>query len=350
MFHNAGGASREKASTATVSKKVNILSAAVAVACMLCGAASLSAGAVGVIAAVPLAVFASVACAMLFSFSGGVYRFVPALCALCALAFGIRGALFCVLAILCGACVALCIASRRKRFETVLWLTMCVCAVLCAFLAVSVAESYGDASRDSFDRYISALSEKIENAYLDGIKGMEEVFEVTGAMTEDKQQRLDRLSSADQVEAISSSVIISVPAYVAAAISILCYGMFSVFLMMANKAGQKLFAFRIYAVPPFLSHVYVICSFATFFISAKTVFGLGIFYVTVLLTPCFVYVGLRGLGALIRSGAPAGLRIGAVVMLIFLIPMFSYLIKLLAFLGAYVVMRSSYERRIIKKQ
>lgn len=346
MFHKAEGKPRKSAATAPVSAKVNMLYAAVALVCMLCGSAVLMAGAVGVIAAIPLCVFASVACAMLFTFGSGIWRAVPAVGAAISVVFGVNGVLFCATAILCGICVALCIALKFRRFETVLWLTLCVCAVLIAGLCLDVKAAEGSVSRESLNDYVSSITDGISTAYTDSIESLEYVFDTMGAMTEQRQKQLDELSSPDAVAALAKSIIISVPAYLAAGVSVLCYGMFSIFLLAARKAGRKLFAFRILAVPYFLSHVYLIFSFATFFVSAETVVGLCMFYITVLLTPCFVYLGIRGFGAFFRSGVPMGIRIAAVVMVLMFIPLIGYLIRLLAFFGAYMVMRAVYEQRI----
>lgn len=337
---------RKSALNEKMSTKACFACAAAATVCMLGGAAVLSFGAVGIIAAVPLGVFSAVACAMLFCYGKGLFCAVPALCTAVSFAFGAAGALFSVLGIVCGLCIALCIASRRKRFETVLWITVSACAVLCLAFAFTVYLSEGGVTRDHFNGYIGRLSGELSAAYLQAVEDLRYIFTEAGAINEEMSAQLDRLSADDYVDAIGKGIVVSLPAYVGAAVSVFSYGVFALFLMTSQKVGKKLFAFRIFAVPTFLAHLYMIFSFASVFFSSETVVGLFMRYITVLLTPCFAYLGIRGIIALLRSGAPVGIRVGAAVLCVLMLPMLTYLITLLAFLGAYIVMRTALERRV----
>jgi hypothetical protein len=52
---------------------------------------------------------------------------------------------------------------------------------------------------------------------------------------------------------------------------------------------------------------------------------------------------------MLRSGAPAFIRVAAVFICIVMLPLFTYLITLLAFIGAYIIVRAASLRRILKK-
>ncbi len=333
-----------------LSPKANIVSSICAAVCMIGGAAASVAGISGIAAVLALWAFASVACGIIFSFGSRAARVLPAGCAAISVAFGAGGVIFSALVIMCGVAIALSVSSRRRRFETVLWMTVCVCIVFLCVFAVIVRESEGSIGRDAVNNYIANATQSVYDAYVAAAEGAKETFGSLGTLTPELEERLDTLSSPDAASAIAKSFIISLPAYIAAGATVLCYGITAIFLMMAEKTGNKLYFMRPFSVPLFMAHVFIICYFASIFLSAQTAVGLLVYYVSVLFTPCFAYVGIKSIIAMLRSGAPKGVRIAAVVFLVVMLPMITYLINLLAFIGAYVIVRAAALRRIVRKQ
>ncbi len=333
-----------------LSAKANIICGICAAVCMMGGAAVSAAGISGIFAALALWAFASVACGMIFSFGSRACRILPAVCAAASAVFGSGGVIFSALVIMCGIAIALSVSSRRRRFETVLWMTLAVCIVFICVFAVSVRESEGAFGRDAVNNYISNATEKVYDTYITAAEGTREALAALGTLTPEAEKKLDTIASPDTARAVAKSFILSLPAYIAAAATVLCYGIISIFLMMAEKTGNKLYFMRPFSVPLFMAHTFLICYFASIFISAQTAVGLVVFYVSVLFTPCFAYVGAKSIIAMLRSGAPAIIRVAAAVFCIVMLPMITYLITLLAFIGAYVIVRAAALRRIVKKQ
>ncbi|MBQ5648672.1 MAG: hypothetical protein IIV03_00895, partial [Clostridia bacterium] len=176
-----------------------------------------------------------------------------------------------------------------------------------------------------------------------------EALSILGTLTPELEERLLLLASPDMAQALAKSFIISLPAYVACAVTVLCYGISSVFLLMADKTGNKVYAMRPFSVPLFMANAFIVCYFASIFISAETAVGLLVYYFSVIFTPCFAYVGVKSIIAMLRNGAPAFIRVAAVIVCIAMLPLFTYLITLLAFIGAYVVVRAASLRFIAKK-
>ncbi len=331
-----------------LSSKANIISCISAAVCMIGGAAASSAGASGIFAVTALWAFASVACAMIFSFGSRAARALPAVCAVLSVLFGAGGVIFSALVIMCGVAIALSVSSRRRRFETVLLMALAVCVVFICVFAVSVRESEGSVGRDAVNSYISNAAQNVYDTYVAAAEGAREMLSAFGTLTPELEERLDKMSSPDMAGAVAKSFILSLPAYLAAAATVLCYGITSIFLMMAEKTGNKLYFMRPFSVPLVMAHTFIICYFATIFLSAQTVIGLVVYYVSVVFTPCFAYVGAKSIIAMLRSGAPAFIRVAAVVFCIVMLPMISYLITLLAFIGAYVIVRAAALARIVK--
>lgn len=336
------------ASGKRLSPKANIISCISVVFCMLGGAAVSVAGFGGILALIALWAFASVACGMIFSFGSRIARVIPALCAAVSFAFGAGAVIFSALVIVCGIAIALSVFSRRRRFETVLWMTVAVCAVLICVFAGAVRESEGAVSRDAVNNYISGATEKVYDTYITAADGMREALTSLGTLTPDAEEKLDLLASPDTADAVAKSFILSLPAYIAAASTVLCYGIVSIFLMMAEKTGSKLYFMRPFFVPLFMAHVFLVCYFASILISAQTAVGLVMFYFSVIFTPCFAYVGIKSIVSLLRSGAPAAVRVAVIAVCIVMLPMITYLITLLAFIGAYFIVRAATLARIVK--
>lgn len=331
-----------------LSVKANIISCICAAVCMIGGAAASCAGASGVLAAIALFAFASVACGLIFSFGSRYARVLPALCAAVSLLFGASGVIFSALVITCGLAAALGVNARRRRFETVLWMTLAVCIVLiCVFLA-AVSGSKGSIGREAVNGYIADATQYVYDAYVTAAEGARETLSVLGTLTPELESRLDEMASADTASAVAKSFILSLPAYIAALATVFCCGITSVFLLMAEKTGNKLYFMRPFSVPLFMAHAFIICYFASIFLSAQTAVGLVVYYVTVVFTPCFAYVGAKSIIALLRSGAPALVRVAAIVICVVMLPMITYLITLLAFIGAYFIVRAATLARIVK--
>lgn len=345
-----GSESREESSAVQrkMTTKANIISSICAAVCMIGGAAASKAGVFGILVLVALWAFGAVACGMIFSFGSRAARVLPAGCALISVAFGAGGLTFSALVIMCGIAIALSVSARRHRFDTVLWMTVAVCVVLMCVFAVCVRNSEGALTGDTVRNYIASVTEKVYDTYVTSIEGTREALTALGTLNEDTADKLDELSSPDVAGAVARSFIISLPAYIAAAATVLCYGIASIFLMMAEKTGNKLYFLRPFSVPLFMAHTFLICYFASIFISAQTAVGLVVFYVTVLFTPCFAYVGLKSVIAMLRSGAPTLIRVAAAVICIIMLPMITYLITFLAFIGAYVVVRAAALAKFMK--
>ena len=339
---NKNGASRK------MSPKANMLSCLAAAVCMLGGAAVCAAGISGIFAAVALWVFAAVACGMIFSFGSRSARVLPAACALLSVLFGAGGVIFSALVITCGIAVAFSVSSRRRRFETVLWMTVAVCIVFICVFAVLVRESEGSFGREAVNNYIAGVTDAVYDTYLTAAETTRDALSGIGTLTPEAEEQLAEIASHDRALAVANSFIISLPAYIAAAATVFCYGITSVFLMMAEKTGNKLYFMRPFSVPLFMAHTFLICYFISIFLSAQTAVGLVVYYVTVLFTPCFAYVGIKSIIAMLRSGAPTSVRVAAVIFFIVMLLMISYLVTLLAFIGAYVIVRAAALARMVK--
>ncbi|MBQ1213366.1 MAG: hypothetical protein IIX69_08130 [Clostridia bacterium] len=332
-----------------LSAKANIISGICALVCIVGGAAVANAGIYGIAAVIALWAFASVACGIIFSFGSFAARIVPAVGIATSLLFGAEGVILAALAVVSGAMIALAVASRYRRFETVLAMMLGVCMVLCCFFGITVYRSAGELTADSVNAYIAGATENVESAYTTAIDTTYEALTLLGTLTPELEERLLLLASPDMAQAVAKSFIISLPAYVACAVTVLCYGISSVFLLMAEKTGNKVYAMRPFSVPLFMANVFIVCYFASIFISAETAVGLLVYYFSVIFTPCFAYVGVKSIIAMLRSGAPAFIRVAAVIVCIAMLPLFTYLITLLAFIGAYVVVRAASLRFIAKK-
>ena len=332
-----------------LSPKANIIFSLIAAVSIIGGAAMASAGPAAFAAAIALWAFASVACGMIFSFGSAAARILPAGCGAVAVLFGAEGVILAVLAISCGVALAFAASSRMRRFETVMWMTVAVCIVFGCVFGAAVRESKGDISRESVEEYISDASQSVCDEYTSAMETTREALEILGSLTPEAEERLSVLASPDMASALAKSFIISIPAYFAAIVTVLCYGISSIFLLAADKTGNKLYFMRPFSVPLFMAHTFIICYFASIFLDAQTAVGLLVYYASVLFTPCFAYVGAKSLIAMIRSGAPKFIRVATVLICIVMLPLFTYLITLLAFIGAYVIVRAASLRRILKK-
>jgi len=316
-------------------------------AAVLLGAAVCSMGMAGALMSVPLFAAGVITGALLLCWGAGILRAVPGVVAFAALMVaGLPGALYALAALAAAFILYLCSMSRRNKFETVAWMMAGVCAVLfCAFLYVVYLER-GSVGADAVGRYLSAVTDALKQNYLT-VMGEIASVPLGNPVMEEYIAQLNNETVAAQ---LARNFVCVVPAYAAAACSVLCFVTVTLFVWAAGKIGHNPFFLTLYVAPVSSAYIYLTATLLEVFVSVNTVFGLALQYVTVLLLPCFLYFGFRGVIAILKARAGWFVKLAVIGVGVFLFfTMGQYVFSLIAFFGAFIVSRIRvYDLRDVK--
>lgn len=317
-----------------------LLSPALAVVCVLCAF-------VGVTPFVwmPLGAVASIAFALLFSFARGYAGAVGTLISLAiSAALGKSAILVCAFVLLVALTLTLAGRCSFRGFDAIMLLSVIIILYAGFVLGLDVYAKKEIFNSSAVREYIGDIRELIRQSYVDMMNSVTNIaLEAEGIDPEAKQKALEALgeiTSVTQSNIIAKLVIMVIPAYFGAAVTVAAYIFVWGYARVGKKLGAKLRVLTEPVMPRFLPIAFLVAGILRFFISSGTAVGLSLVYFVTFLTPCFAYFGIKTVCMFLKAARSKKTRIFIIAVLIILaISSLGYIINLLALFGAYTILR-----------
>lgn len=304
----------------------------------------------------PLLAAAAVAFALLISFTRGYVRLASvAFAILISLALGSASALACGAVLACALALTLAGRCSFRGFDSTVLLTLVL--LICAALIVGLdiyAKKEG-ISALSIKEYIGDVQEAVRQSYVGLISELVSItIEAEGVDPEAREQLLEALATAtsfSQSGLIARLVVMAVPAYFGAGITVVAYILVWAYAFVGKKLGAELKAITEPVMPRFLPVSFIVASIAEIFFSSSSAVGLSLFYFTTVLTPCFAYIGVKTVAVFIRTVQSKKAKVIIIAIIIIIaITSLGYILNLLALFGAYTLLRvAAFKDRIARK-
>ncbi|MBR2454275.1 MAG: hypothetical protein IKB35_04655, partial [Clostridia bacterium] len=234
-----------------------------------------------------------------------------------------------------------------------LTLVLLICAALIVGLDI-YAKKEG-ISALSIKEYIGDVQEAVRQSYVGLISELVSItVEAEGVAPEAREQLLEALATAtsfSQSDLIARLVVMAVPAYFGAGITVVAFVLGWAYACGGKKLGAELKAITEPVMPRFLPVSFIVASIAEIFFSSSSAVGLSLFYFTTVLTPCFAYIGVKTVAVFIRTVQSKKAKVIIIAIIIIIaITSLGYILNLLALFGAYTLLRvAAFKDRIARK-